>query len=409
MMLPRMARRQPFESARQTKMYQEPFQLIPDDIEEYSANVPEWTPTPPNTPAISAAEAIQPLPDDFLTEIPPPAYPIPLTTGCAYEASGITQVPGVTAKFLPPALGLVSEASPFSGISYSQSTSTFTPVTSVSGGIAQVPRTTAEPQQESGSIVGWIPRTAEPLQVSERNSQVLHTAEPLQVSTSTTWQALDTLYNGPALTAEELHLIDPLPNTKRPSEEVLQRGFSEINRQFNRLANETGLPIERVLSCWDRDNNGRNLYQRYFEHNAAEELARINMQIPPGGAKCISTNSVIQCFSQFKEANEGNWEDILKTAALLEDLEGTAHHTTELHRHDCAFWNVYGHMLNLVSTGLQFSDYSSTLTCSSLQAKTMEERHDFSIMFVAVGNLIDHDRSNMGMYASPLMEGVSGL
>lgn len=395
MMLAAMAH---FESAQQTKTCLEAFQLIPDDIEEHSADVPESTPTPPNTPTIFAAAASQSLSDDFLTGIPPPAYPIP---GCVYEASGIqVSVPGITtARFLSPALGPVSEASPFLGTSYSQSTPT-PAMTS----IAKVPRTTTELHQESGNIVGWIPRTAEPLQISECNSQVSHTAEP-------TWQEPDTPHNGTAITAEEVHLIGPLPNTERPSEEVLEvlkGGFSDINRRFDRLANETGLPIERVLSCWDHDMKCWILYQRYFKHNAAEELARIDMQIPPGGTKCISTNAVIQCFSQFKEANhKGNWEDTLKTASLLENLEGTDH-TTELHRR-CAFWNVYGHMLNLVSVGLQFSGYSSMLTCSSLQAKTMEERYDFSIMFVALGNLINHDRSNMGMYASPLMEGVSDL
>src|SRR6266550_8037788 len=73
----------------------------------------------PNTPAISTV-VTHIVFNDILTETLLPAYPIPLITGCGYEASSITQVPvpSVTAKFLLPALGLVLEVSPFSCASY---------------------------------------------------------------------------------------------------------------------------------------------------------------------------------------------------------------------------------------------------------------------------------------------------
>jgi hypothetical protein len=88
-----MASRQPFKSAQQLKMHQEPLQLILHDIEEHSDDVPELTPMmPPNTPVISVAATIQLLPDNLLTGILPPAYSIS-STGCVYEASSIMQVP----------------------------------------------------------------------------------------------------------------------------------------------------------------------------------------------------------------------------------------------------------------------------------------------------------------------------
>jgi len=210
MMLAAMACRQPFESAQEIEMRQKPLQPIPNDVEEDSAtnNVSESTPTPPNTPTISVATTIQSLSHDLLAAIPPPAYSIPLTTGCAYayEAPGIMQVP-VVAKFLAPAPGLVAEASPFSFscTSYSQSASTL--LTLVSGGIAPVPptSTTTELHQESGSILGCqIPHTAEPLQVSESIA-----GQP-QLSTTMARQVPDTLYNGPAMAVEEIHPIDSL-------------------------------------------------------------------------------------------------------------------------------------------------------------------------------------------------------
>lgn len=40
------------------------------------------------------------------------------------------------------------------------------------------------------------------------------------------------------------------------------------------------------------------------------------------------------------------------------------------------------------------------------QAKLMEDRHDFSVMIAAVGNHINHDRSNMALYVSPTLQGV---
>lgn len=41
-----------------------------------------------------------------------------------------------------------------------------------------------------------------------------------------------------------------------------------------------------------------------------------------------------------------------------------------------------------------------------MKARTMSEQLDFSIMVVAVGNLVHHDHSLMELYSTPLLAGV---
>lgn len=159
----------------------------------------------------------------------------------------------------------------------------------------------------------------------------------------------------PVMTTEMAYLIEPLPNTGRPSDEVLavlQEGFSDINKRIAKLAQDAGLPVETVLSRWNlqhgREMNPWNLYQRYFKQNMKVELERAGMVTPPGGAKDISVKTIAQCFILFKDAHPGGtWEEILKTSAQLEVLD-RGERTTELQRRR-AFRNAYTHLMKMVS------------------------------------------------------------
>jgi hypothetical protein len=44
-----------------------------------------------------------------------------------------------------------------------------------------------------------------------------------------------------------------------------------------------------------------------------------------------------------------------------------------------------------------------------VKALTMSERHDFSVMIVAAGNLVHYDQSLMELYTTPLLKGVMHL
>jgi hypothetical protein len=50
--------------------------------------------------------------------------------------------------------------------------------------------------------------------------------------------------------------------------------------------------------------------------------------------------------------------------------------------------------------------HSTRHSQKEMKARTMSERHNFSIMVVAVGNLVHHDHSLMEVYTTPLLVGV---
>ena len=295
----------PKESSRQ-----EPSQAIPVDVEHIDA-LRSTPPTPVNTPmmvpgALSIVEGNISL--DLSARVPQElTYHFPaISTGD--QISTVRPVPGLVDSIMVP----------------------------------QVP---------ASSIVQLLEtRGEQELRVSGVSS-----ASAIQLPRSSTVQVLHQdgldVVQGPI---EEAYFTDALLNTDRPSDEVLailQDGFSDINKRFTKLAGETGLSVEAVLSRWNmqhgHDQNLWNLYQQYFKHNAEIELGRINMKVPPGGPKDINSKSIVQCFTLFKDAYEGSWEEILKVSAQLDDLED-GDRTTEQQRHR-AFRQVYKQISNIVS------------------------------------------------------------
>jgi hypothetical protein len=113
----------------------------------------------------------------------------------------------------------------------------------------------------------------------------------------------------------------------RPSDEVLEvlnKAFSDLNSRVKKLAQETGLSVESILTCWNlqtnRAKNAWNMYQQYFKANQVEELAHIGVKID--GSFEILQRMKSECMAKFKEEHGDTWEEILRVSNQLEELEG---------------------------------------------------------------------------------------